>query len=241
MRLCHELAGTGVQFVGVPKTIDNDVLATDVTFGFDTAVTVVSHALDALHSTADAHRRIMVVEVMGRTAGWIALYGGVAGGGDIILLPEIPFDLAKMAKVIRERHKHRRFTIVVVAEGAMPVGGEVVIQKIVADSPEPIRLGGVGALVAKELERRTGYESRVTVLGHLQRGGTPTPADRILATRFGNAAADLVFQKRWGRMVALQGNSLTSVPISEIAGQRKLVPLDHELILAARSIGTHFG
>lgn len=219
MGICHELATRGARFVGVPKTIDNDVLATDATFGFDTAVAVVAQAVDALHTTADAHRRIMIVEVMGRTSGWIALYGGVAGGADVILLPEIPVDLAAVAAAIRKRHRTRRFTIVVVAEG------------VKLPAPE----------VAKRLERLTGAETRVTVLGHLQRGGPPTPADRVLSTRFGVAAADLVLRGEWGRMVALRGAEIVSVPIADVAGKRKRVPPDHELIRAARSLGTHFG
>ncbi len=241
MKIAHQLSAHDLRFVGVPKTIDNDVEATDVTFGFDTAVSVVSGALDALHTTADAHRRIMVVEVMGRNAGWIALYGGVAGGADVILIPEIPFDLATVGEYVRERHRRRRFTIVVVAEGAKPVGGNVVVQRIVQDAPEPVRLGGIGSLVARELERLTGFESRVTVLGHLQRGGTPTPADRILATRFGSAAAELVRRDLWGRMVSLRAGAMDSVPIADVAGRRRCVPSDHELIAAARAIGTTFG
>ncbi|MBI2900116.1 MAG: 6-phosphofructokinase [Planctomycetes bacterium] len=239
--IAGKLSEAGLRFVCVPKTIDNDVEGTDLTFGFDTALGVVAHAVDALHSTADAHRRVMVVEVMGRTAGWIALYGGVAGGADVILIPEIPFDFGTVAAAILDRHKTRRFTIVVVAEGARPVGGDVVVQRIVSDAPEPTRLGGIGALVARELERLTGYEARVTVLGHLQRGGTPSATDRILATRFGSAAADLVESGQWGRMVALQGNVLVPVPLETVAGKRKLVPTDHELIRAAEAIGTHFG
>jgi 6-phosphofructokinase 1 len=217
-KLCHDLAAHGARFVCVPKTIDNDVESTDVTFGFDTAVAVVAHALDSLHTTADAHRRIMVVEVMGRTTGWIALYGGVAGGADVILIPELPFDLAAVAAAVRERHRTRRFTIVVVAEGA-----------------------GSGLQVAAALETATGIETRVTVLGHLQRGGTPTPADRILATRYGAAAADLVLAGRWNRMVALREGAMTSVPIAEVAGRRRAVPAGHELIRAAEEIGASFG
>jgi 6-phosphofructokinase 1 len=202
----------------VPKTIDNDVAATHVTFGFDSAVAVATNAVESLHATADAHRRVMVVEVMGRHAGWIALYSGVAGGADVILIPEIKYDLGKVAAYVRERHKTRRFTLVVLAEGA-----------------------GKAAAVGEELEKRTGYEARVTVLGHLVRGGHPTATDRLLATRFGHAAAELVLSGRFGRMVAIQRGGLTDVPLSEVAGKVRLVPLDHEFIRAGRAVGTHFG
>jgi len=241
MEICHELERHGARFVGVPKTIDNDVPATDRTFGFDSAVSVVAHAVDALHTTADAHRRIMVVEVMGRSSGWIALYGGLAGGADVILLPEIPFDLRQVAAAIRKRHRTRRFTIVVIAEGAKPRGGDVVVRAIVRGSRERVRLGGIGERIARVLEERTGAEARVTVLGHLQRGGSPTPSDRVLATRFGCAAAERVLRNEWGSMVALRGAEIESVPIADVAGKRKRVPPNHELIRAALAVGTHLG
>jgi ATP-dependent phosphofructokinase / diphosphate-dependent phosphofructokinase len=217
-KIAHQFMKKGGKVVGVPKTIDNDVAATELTFGFDTAVSVATHALEALHSTADAHGRIMVVEVMGRTAGWIALYAGVAGGADVIILPELGYDIDRIAEFVRQRHKTRRFTIVVVAEGATSA-----------------------SFVAKELSKLTGVESRVTVLGHLQRAGGPTPFDRVLGTRYGCAAADLVMKKGWGRMVALKGGQITSVPIAQVAGRVRLVPRSHELIRAALAVGTHLG
>jgi 6-phosphofructokinase 1 len=218
MKIAHEFSRKGARIVGVPKTIDNDVPATHVTFGFDSAVAVAAKAIESLHSTADAHRRIMVVETMGRHAGWIALYAGVAGGADVILIPELSLDFEEVSDYIRERHKSRRFTLVVLAEGA-----------------------GSAAKVGPELEKRTGCEARMTVLGHLQRAGHPTPADRILSTRFGCGAADLVLKGRWGRMVAVQKGRFTAVAIKDIAGKVRHVPSDHELIRAARSVGTYLG
>ena len=218
MKVAHAFSKHGARIVGVPKTIDNDVAATHVTFGFDSAVSVAAMAIESLHSTADAHRRIMVVEVMGRTAGWIALYAGVAGGADVILIPELSVDLDEVAEYIRDRHKTRRFTLVVLAEGA-----------------------GSALKVGPELQKRTGYESRVTVLGHLQRAGHPTPADRILSTRFGCGAAELVLRGKWGRMVAVQKGRFTHVAISQVAGKVRRVPPDHELIRAARAVGTYLG
>jgi ATP-dependent phosphofructokinase / diphosphate-dependent phosphofructokinase len=218
MKIAHEFSRKGVRVVGVPKTIDNDVAATHVTFGFDSAVHCAANAVEALISTADAHRRIMVVEVMGRHAGWIALYAGVAGGADVVVLPELENDPEEMAAFVRERHKTRRSTLVVAAEGA-----------------------GQSLRLAADLSKRTGIESRVMVLGHLQRAGHPTPADRILSTRFGCGAAELVLRGRWGRMIAVQKGSFTDVAIKDVAGKVRLVPRDHELIRAARSVGTWLG
>jgi 6-phosphofructokinase 1 len=216
--VANEFAKRGLRVIGVPKTIDNDVAETDITFGFDSAVAVAGGAVEALHSTADAHRRIMVVEVMGRRAGWIALAAGVAGGADVILIPERPFDLGRVADYIRERHQTRRFTIVIVAEGA-----------------------GSGAGIGGQLEALTGTQTRVTVLGHLQRGGPPTAFDLLLATRFGFAAAECALEGRFGRMVALRGGKVTDVPLSKVAGRSKSVPRDHELIRAAQAVGTCLG
>jgi 6-phosphofructokinase len=218
LKIAHEFSKKGARIVGVPKTIDNDVAATHVTFGFDSAVSVAATAIESLHSTADAHRRIMVVEVMGRTAGWIALYAGVAGGADVILIPELKNDLDEVAEYIRERHKTRRFTLAVLAEGA-----------------------GSAQKVGAELQKKTGYEARVTVLGHLQRAGHPTPNDRVLSTRFGCGAAELVLKGKWGRMVAVQKGRFTDVAIKDVAGKVRLVPRDHELIRSARSVGTYLG
>lgn len=230
MKIADGLAKRGMRVVGIPKTIDNDVVGTDITFGFDTAVKVAADAVQMLHATADAHRRVMVVEVMGRTAGWIALYAGIAGGADVILLPEIKGSIAKVAEHIRLRHGHRRFSIVVVAEGASPEG----IQR------EKLHPGIIGTTVADKLEE-AGFDSRVTVLGHLQRSAPPTPFDRILATRLGAAAMDLVAAGRYRRMVAIQKGRTTSIPLGSVAGKIKLVAADDEMVRAARSVGTCFG
>ena len=242
LNIAYRLSKLGVSLVAVPKTIDNDLAATDLTFGFDSAVAVVTDAVDRLHTTAESHHRIMVVEVMGRYAGWIALFGGVAGGGDVILIPEIPFDLNKVSEKIISRAKHgKKFSIVVVAEGAHAQGGHHVIRKRIEDSPDPVRLGGVGAWLSDELEKRTGKEARATVLGHLQRGGSPTSFDRILATRFGHEALRLFQSQRFGRMVAWQSGDIASVPIARAVRSLKTVPLNHPLIRIARSLGTSFG
>ncbi len=236
------LQSDGLPVVGVPKTIDNDLRGTDVTFGFDTAVSIATEAIDRLHTTAESHHRVMVVEVMGRRAGWIALHAGLAGGGDVILIPEIPYRIESVAAKIRDRRKRgKAFSLVVVAEGAKPVGGEAVVRSVVACSADPIRLGGIGFVLADQLEKAAGAETRAVVLGHVQRGGTPTAADRILATRLGDAAVRLAAEGRFGRMVAVQGGELTSVPLDVPAGGPKLIPPDHPLIAAARAVGTSFG
>jgi len=233
---------SGLPIIGVPKTIDNDLGGTDVTFGFDTAVTVATEAIDRLHSTAQSHHRIMIVELMGRRAGWIALYAGVAGGGDIILIPEIPYTAeAVAAKVLARRKLGKRFSLVVIAEGAKPKGGEVVVKKRVANSPEPIRLGGVGFVLGEVLERLTGTEARCVVLGHLQRGGSPTAGDRVLATQLGAEAVNLIVRGEFGRMVAVRCREITSIALDVPAQGPRLVPPDHPLIAAARSVGTSFG
>lgn len=228
--------------VGVPKTIDNDLSATDVTFGFDTACTVATEAVDRLHSTAMSHHRVMVVEVMGRYAGWIALYAGVAGGGDVILIPEIPYNMDIVNEtVLRRSRLGKRFSIVVVAEGAKTAEGELVVDRVVEGSHDPIRLGGIGARLARDIEAATGVESRATILGHLQRGGSPTNRDRLLATQFGYLAAELVLANEWGRMAAVQGGRFVGVPLAEAVGELKLVKPDDTLVAAARAIGTVFG
>lgn len=232
----------GLPVVGVPKTIDNDLSATDQTFGFDTALTTATEALDKLHTTAESHHRVMVLEVMGRYAGWIALEAGIAGGADVILIPEIPYSLEKvLAKLSERRDFGKRFSIVVVAEGARPLGGQMVVQRVVEDSFEPIRLGGIGNVVARQIEEETGMEARVTVLGHLQRGGIPTPFDRILATRYGTAAVNLVMAGKFGEMVCLRGQKIESVPLAEAVGELRLVPADGDLVRTARQIGISFG
>lgn len=232
----------GFPVVGVPKTIDNDLSATDQTFGFDTALTTATEAIDKLHTTAESHYRIMVLEVMGRYAGWIALQSGLAGGADVILIPEIPFDINKVCEKIEERHaKGKAFSIIVVAEGAKPVDGDMVVAKIVKDSFEQIRLGGVGNLVGEQVEKSTGIETRVTVLGHLQRGGSPTPFDRILGSRLGAAAVNAVMDGRFGEMVCLRTPHIATVPLAEAIGEMRRVPLGSDMVRMARQIGVSFG
>lgn len=242
LKIALELGEKGLPVIGIPKTIDNDLLATDTTFGFDTALVTATEAIDKIHTTAESHHRIMVVEVMGRNAGWIALESGIAGGGDIILIPEIPFRYEKICEKIRERERHgKSFSIVVVAEGAKPVGGEVVISKMVEDTTEPVRLGGIGYKIGSELEARLGIETRVTVLGHVQRGGSPSPFDRILATRFGAKAVELLVTRQFSHMVSLRSPGIIAVPLREAVSHQRLVPLDSDLIKAARWVGTSFG
>lgn len=236
MAICNELTRkTDLKVVGVPKTIDNDLMGTDETFGFNSAVEFATLAVDRLHSTAESHDRIMVLEVMGRDAGFIALHCGVAGGADAILIPELPFDMQRVADTILERKRLGRwFSIVVVAEGAKPISGEPTYV-------EGKRLGGIGHTVAEELSRLTGFESRCTVLGHLQRGGIPTPYDRILATRLGNHAVDLVEAGEWNRMVVIRNDVVTSIPLEEAVGATRGVDPDHDLVRTARGIGIVFG
>ncbi|SHI72026.1 6-phosphofructokinase [Desulfofundulus thermosubterraneus] len=242
LAIAKELHAKGLSVVGVPKTIDNDLLATDQTFGFDTALTTATEALDKLHTTAESHHRVMVLEVMGRYAGWIALAAGVAGGADVILIPEIPYRIEKVIEMINQREvQGKKFSIIVVAEGAKPVDGELVVQKRVEDSFDPIRLGGIGHVVAQQVEEATGKETRVTILGHLQRGGSPTAFDRILATRYGTGAVRLVMEGRFGHMVCLRGTTIDAVPLTEATGQIRSVPLDSDLLLSARQLGICLG
>ncbi len=220
-----EMQKRGVNTVGVPKTIDNDLSATDFTFGFDTAVSIVTEALDRLHTTTEAHHRVMVVEVMGRHAGWIAVFGGLAGGADMILIPEKPFNIKDVVRAVKTRKEAgKNFSIIVVAEGAIPGGvGETITKDEERDAFGNVKLGGIGELLATELEQRTMSETRHVVLGHLQRGGSPTAHDRILATRYGVKAAELVHEGRFGRMVALAGNKIVDVSIEEAVGKTKTV------------------
>ncbi|HOX06081.1 MAG TPA: ATP-dependent 6-phosphofructokinase [Planctomycetota bacterium] len=242
MTVAGKLMNLGMNIVGVPKTIDNDLEGTDRTFGFDTAVTTATEAIDKLHDTASSHHRAMIVEVMGRYAGWLALTSGVAGGGDVILIPEIPYRIESVCECLKGRSKRgKRFSIVVVAEGAKALGGEMVVAKHDAKVPDPVRLGGIGNHLAAEIEKRTRLSTRVTVLGHLQRGGTPTAFDRALCTRFGCKAMHLVAEGAYGQIAALRGDEVISVPIKEIAGRVRTVPLDHGLLAAARSVGTCLG
>lgn len=214
----------GLKCVGVPKTIDNDLSGTDYTFGFMTAVSIATEAIDRLHTTAETHHRIMVLEVMGRYAGWIALEAGLAGGADAILIPEQPFSIEEICGYIKQRQKRgKNFSIIVVAEGAKPKGSKEMVYKEGVDEFGHIRLGGIGHYVANEIEKATGIETRVVVLGHLQRGGSPIPFDRILATRLGIGAIDLVYEKKFGHMPALKGNDIVSVPLKDVLGKRKTV------------------
>jgi 6-phosphofructokinase 1 len=242
MSIAHGLQEKGLALVGVPKTIDNDLVGTERTFGFDTAVSIAAEAIDRLHSTAQSHHRVMILETMGRYAGWIALHAGVAAGADIILIPEIPYDVEEVADVCRRREQGgQRFTIIAMAEGAKPAGGEMTVQRTVAESPDPIRLGGVCQRLGADLEGRLESEVRTTILGHVQRGGTPTPFDRVLATRFGAAAADVVAAGRSGVMVAQQHARMVEVSFGDIAHRVRTVPLDDPLVLAARAVGVSFG
>ncbi len=242
LNIAHRLFKDSVPVVGVPKTIDNDILGTDITFGFDSAVFIATEGIDRIHTTAQSHHRVMILEVMGHNAGWIALHSGIAGGGDIILIPEIPYDLDIIAEKVRERNrKGKRFSIVVVAEGAKPKGGDIVIQRIVKESSDPIRLGGIGFILGAQIEKLTGVETRTVVMGHLQRGGTPTPFDRVLATRLGSKTIDMIVSKEFGYMAGVKGDSLVSVSLEEVAKGVKTVPLEHPLIRVARGVDTCFG
>ncbi len=233
------LSDRGARVVGVPKTIDNDVGGTDVTFGFDSAVITATEAIDKLHTTAESHHRVMVLEVMGRNSGWIALMAGMAGGGDVILIPEIPFTFVGIAASISERRERgKRFSIIVVAEGAVLPGGEPVSRVSAAGTTI---LGGVGEVVAREVEARASLETRVTVLGHLQRGGSPSPFDRNLATRFGVKAVELILDGKFGMMTSLRTPDIGHVPIAEAVAARKTVPPDGDLVSTARAVGTSFG
>jgi 6-phosphofructokinase 1 len=241
LAISQEFAKRGVPLVGVPKTIDNDIVGTNSCFGFDTAVSFATDAIDRLHTTAEAHRRIMVVEVMGRYAGWIALHAGVAGGADVILIPEIPYDAERVAQCIRERDVWgARFSIVVIAEGARPTGGTM---SVVAEARgnQPERLGGAGMRCAHELEALTGKETRYVVLGHLQRGGAPTSFDRLLATRLGGAAVECIRKGMFGVMVANHPPDIVPVPLEDVVGKTKTVPLDSDTVRTARALGVSFG
>lgn len=243
MTISQQLFEAGLPTIGVPKTIDNDLAATDVTFGFETAVETAVDALDRLRSTAESHRRVMVLEVMGRYAGWIAGYAGLAGGADVILLPEIPYDFESIVAKIRAREaRGKDYTLVVVAEGARARGGDYVTTGgDSGDTEGEIHLGGVGHLVAAEIARRTGKETRCTVLGHLQRGGKPNSWDRLLCTRFGVAAVELAADGRFGHMVALRGTEMRAVPLREVIGRIRTVDPEGELVRAGRALGVSFG
>jgi 6-phosphofructokinase 1 len=239
--IAKKLKDKGIPIVGIPKTIDNDLKVTVITFGYDTAVSTATDALDKLHSTAQSHQRVMVVEVMGRYAGWIALNSGVAGGADIILIPEIPFNFDKVCQKVKERYQTKRnFCIVVVAEGAKPAGGQRIIKSKSSESHVEI-LGGVGNMVAEEIGKRTGKETRSIVLGHLQRGGNPTTFDRLVGTRFGTAAVRLIAEGKFGRMVCLKPPNIGSATLEEAISELNTVPLTSDVIQSGRELGICFG
>ena len=242
MAASHGMAEKGMKIIGVPKTIDNDLWGTDQTFGFDSALASATEAIDKIHSTAQSHHRVMIIEVMGRYAGWLALASGIAGGGDIILIPEIPYQVDVICDKIKTRNRRgKNFSIVVIGEGARPEGGEMVVKRIVETSPDKLRLGGISNQLAAQIEGVTTLETRVTILGHLLRGGTPTAFDRILATQFGVKAVELANEGRFGEMVALKGSEIKHVSISEVAGKTRKIQLDSPLLKTALSLDTSLG
>lgn len=252
LKSARDYTRRGINVIGVPKTIDNDVPHTDITFGFYTAVEVATEAIDRIKTTAESHGRVLILEVMGRYAGWIALAAGIAGGADTILIPEIPYDLNKIVKKINQRKERgQNYSIIVVAEGAKPLGGELTVKSTVSDSPDKIRLGGAGDYVAKEVERFTGIEARSTMLGYLQRGGNTGPYDRILSTEYGSMAMQLAIEGKFNEMVALVDGKITHVPLDEVAGKDtkigeestniKTVDLECDWIKTARRIGICLG
>jgi len=227
MHAAHKVAESGIKIVGIPKTIDNDVWGTDTSIGFDTAVTVATEAVDRIHTTAESHNRVMIVEVMGRHAGWIAVHAGIAGGAELVLTPEVPFDIEAIEKFLKHRHRaHASFSIIVVAEGAVPAEGTAMEYTTQVGKFGEIIAGAVGERLKQEIERRTGFDTRVTVLGHVQRGGTPTATDRILGSRFGVAAVDALSEGKSSVMTALRGEDVVLVPMEELAGRAKPVPED---------------
>ncbi len=242
MAASESMLKLGLPIVGVPKTIDNDIIGTELTFGFLSAVDVATEALDRVRTTAASHARIIAVEVMGRNAGWIALHAGIASSADAILIPEIPFDPAIIAKALQQRRAEgQRALIICVAEGARPVGGQVAISRMDPTSPDPIRLGGISRLVSEELERLTGIESRYVILGHIQRGGPPIATDRVLASRFGHHAIGVLAAGRKGRMVAFTDQGITDIDMMTAVGAQRTIPPDHSLLEVARSSGVSFG
>jgi len=237
----RDFARKGVNVIGVPKTIDNDLGATSVTFGFDTAVNVVTESLGRIHTTAEAHQRVMIVEVMGRNSGWISLFSGVAGSADVILLPEFPYNLDRIAEKIKSRNEQGSpFTVIVIGEGAREEGKEVSVNEVVDDSPDPIRLGGIGAKLAHDLKPLVPNEVRSLALGHLQRGGETSPRDRVLSARYGNAAAQAIIDKDFGKMVALEGDTMVRVSLEDVIGNNKYVEKNNELITIAKRMGISF-
>ena len=241
MSLAHGLRQIGLHCVGVPKTIDNDIASCERSFGFDTAVATVTESLRRIESTAMSHHRVMIVETMGRHAGWLALESGIAGAADVILLPEIDYDLQTVIEVCRQREQRQRYTIICIGEGAKESGASLTVRERIESSPDPVRLGGVGHVLRAQLQPHLKSEVRTTVLGHVQRGGDPTPFDRVLATRFGHHAAQLVLGGQFGHMVTLQDGRIGSVAIADVANTQRTVPLDSDLIVMARDIGICLG
>jgi len=242
LSIASRLFKDGVAIIGVPKTIDNDLRGTDITVGFDSAVYIATEGIDRIHTTAQSHHRVMIVEVMGRHAGWIALHAGIAGGGDIVLIPEIPYDIDVIVEKVKERNKKgKRFSIIVVSEGAKPKGGDIVIKRVVEESTDRVRLGGIGFVLGSQIEKLTGIETRAVTMGHLQRGGVPTPFDRILATRLGTKAVEMIAKEKYGYMAGVKGDSLAEVSLEDVAKGPRKIPLGHPLIRSARSVGTCFG
>lgn len=242
MACAKHFVDQGVNCIGVPKTIDNDLVGTDVTFGFATAVDVATEALDRIHTTAASHHRAMVVEVMGRNAGWIALHAGIASGSDVILLPEMPFDFEKVCEHINSRRQDNKgCSVICVSEGARVKGGEQIVREFDPTSPDPIRLGGIGRVITDEIEKRTGIEARNTVLGYIQRGGTPSATDRVLATQFGHHAIRTLLSGQPNRLIVMHGRDVTHAPLEAAAGKQRIVPLDHPLLATALAVGTTFG
>jgi 6-phosphofructokinase 1 len=232
----------GIPCIGVPKTIDNDLMHTEITFGFQTAVDTATEALDRIHTTASSHHRVMLVEMMGRNAGWLTLHSGVASGADVILIPEIEYDIDAICDYCRQRSKYgKAFTIIAVSEGARPIGGDPFVARVVKDSPDPIRLGGISQKLCAEIEDNTGLQARATILGHVQRGGSPCPSDRVLGTIFGHRAMELAMNGQFNQLVVMQDMQIRHVPIEEVADQQRVVPTCHPLIQAAKAIGTSFG
>lgn len=242
MACAQPFMAAGLPCIGLPKTIDNDILHNELSFGFQTAVATATEALDRVHTTAASHHRAIAVELMGRNAGWLTLAAGIASGSDVLLLPELPFDFDVLGRVCEERARRgRRYTILAVAEGARPAGGERVVRQIDPTSPDPIRLGGIAKLVSDWIEQHTEVEARHVVLGHVQRGGSPIAADRLLGTEFGHHGVRLLLEGLRNRMVVMQGGRVRDIPLEDVAGGQRLVPLDHPLLAAARGVRTSFG
>ncbi len=237
-----DLIKHGVACIGVPKTIDNDLMHTHLTFGFTTAVQTATECLDRIHCTASSHHRVMLVELMGRNAGWLTLHAGLASGADVILIPEIPYRLESICETcVRRGKRGKRFTLIAVAEGAAPEGGEQVVDQIVHDSPDPVRLGGVSSVLAAQIAAETHLETRATILGHVQRGGTPVAFDRVLATRFGFKAVELITEGCWNEMIVIRRGQTSTVTIESVAGKQRTVPPDDALVAMARAVGTCLG